>query len=111
MYDGATVPFIPNIYRNTIICYSWSKSLSLPGERVGYVLVPDSAEDSRELFLAVAGGARMSGHVCAPSLIQRAVAECIDCMPDLEAYGENRRILYEGLCEIGYECARPDGAF
>ena len=111
VYDGATVPFIPNIYRNTIVCYSWSKSLSLPGERVGYVLVPDDADDARELFLAVAGGARMSGHVCAPSLIQRAVAESIDCMPDLNAYGENRRILYEGLCAIGYECARPDGAF
>ena len=111
VYGDATVPFIPNIYRNTIVCYSWSKSLSLPGERVGYVLVPDDADNARELFLAVAGGARMSGHVCAPSLIQRAVAECIDCMPDLEAYGENRRILYEGLCEIGYECAQPDGAF
>ena len=93
------------------MCYSWSKSLSMPGERIGYVYVPEQAEDSRELFLAVAGAARGSGHVCAPSLIQRAVAECIDCMPDLEAYQVNRKLLYEGLTEIGYECVRPDGAF
>ena len=111
VYGGAVVPFIPNIYRDTIVCYSWSKSLSLPGERIGYVFVPEEATDSKELFLAVAGGARASGHICAPSLIQRAVAECIDCMPDLEAYEVNRKLLYEGLTEIGYSCVRPDGAF
>ena len=109
--SGAVVPFIPNIYRDTIVCYSWSKSLSLPGERIGYVFVPEEATDSKELFLAVAGGARASGHICAPSLIQRAVAECIDCMPDLEAYEVNRKLLYDGLTEIGYSCVRPDGAF
>ena len=111
VYGDAEVTFIPTVYRNTIVCYSWSKSLSMPGERIGYVYVPEQAEDSRELFLAVAGAARGSGHVCAPSLIQRAVAECIDCMPDLEAYQINRKLLYEGLTEIGYECVRPDGAF
>ena len=111
VYDGAQVTFIPTVYRNTIVCYSWSKSLSLPGERIGYVYVPEEATDSRELFLAVAGAARASGHICAPSLIQRAVAASIDCMPDLEAYEINRKLLYEGLTEIGYECVKPDGAF
>ena len=111
VYDDAKVTFIPTVYRDTIVCYSWSKSLSLPGERIGYVFVPPEAADSRELFLAVAGSARASGHICAPSLIQRTVAECIDCMPDLEAYRINRRLLYNGLTEIGYECVKPDGAF
>lgn len=111
VYDGFEVPFIPNVYKDTIVCYSWSKSLSLPGERIGYVLVPDDATDSAELFAAVAGAARMLGHVCAPSLIQRAVAACCDIMPDLEAYDVNRNLLYNGLTEIGYECAKPQGAF
>ena len=111
VYDGVEVPFIPNVYKDTIVCYSWSKSLSLPGERIGYVLVPDDATDSAELFAAVAGAARMLGHVCAPSLIQRAVAACCDIMPDLEAYDVNRNLLYNGLTEIGYECAKPQDAF
>ena len=111
VYDGVRVPFIPTIYPDTVVCYSWSKSLSLPGERIGYVYVSEQAADSKELFLAVAGAARGYGHVCAPSLIQRAVAECIDCMPDLEAYDVNRRLLYDGLREIGYECVKPEGAF
>lgn len=111
VYDGVEVPFIPTVYKDTIVCYSWSKSLSLPGERIGYVLVPDDATDSAELFAAVAGAARMLGHVCAPSLIQRAVAACCDIMPDLEAYDVNRNLLYNGLTEIGYECAKPQGAF
>lgn len=111
VYDGVEVPFIPNIYKDTIVCYSWSKSLSLPGERIGYVLVADDVTDSADLFAAVAGAARMLGHVCAPSLIQRAVARCCDIMPDLEAYDINRNLLYNGLTEIGYECAKPQGAF
>ena len=111
VYDGAVLPFLPKLYRDTIVCYSWSKSLSLPGERIGYVYVPDAAADSHELFLAVSGAARAAGHVCAPSLIQQAVADCIDCMPDLEAYDENRKLLYTGLTEIGYECVKPEGAF
>ena len=105
------MPFIPNVYKDTIVCYSWSKSLSLPGERIGYVMVADDVTDSKELFAAVAGAARMLGHVCAPSLIQRAVAACCDIMPDLEAYDVNRNLLYNGLTEIGYECAKPQGAF
>ncbi len=111
VYGDAVVTFIPTLYRDTIVCYSWSKSLSMPGERIGYVYVPEDATDSHDLFLAVAGAARASGHICAPSLIQRAVAENIDCMPDLEAYKVNRKLLYEGLTEIGYECVKPDGAF
>ncbi len=111
VYDGVTVPFLPCLYKDSIVCYSWSKSLSLPGERIGYVLVPDCVTDSAELLAAVAGAARIQGHVCAPSLIQRAVAECCGIMPDLEAYDRNRKLLYEGLREIGYECVRPQGAF
>lgn len=111
VYDGAVVPFIPTIYHDTLVCYSWSKSLSIPGERMGYIFVPPEATDSRSLFIAVAGAARACGHICAPSVIQRAVAECIDIMPDLEAYKVNRKLLYEGLTEIGYECVKPDGAF
>lgn len=111
VYDGVKVPFIPNVYKDTIVCYSWSKSLSLPGERIGYVLVADDVTDAPELTAAVAGAARMLGHVCAPSLIQKAVALCCDIMPDLEAYDVNRNLLYNGLTEIGYECAKPQGAF
>ena len=111
VYGEAKVSFIPKIYKDTIVCYSWSKSLSIPGERMGYVFVPPEATDSKDLFTAVAGAARACGHICAPSVIQRAVAECIDCMPDLEAYQVNRKLLYEGLTEIGYECVKPDGAF
>lgn len=111
VYDGAEVPFLPAIYPNTVICYSWSKSLSLPGERIGYVCVPDCAADSAQLFAAVAGAARTTGHVCAPSLQQRVVALCTAQKPDLEAYDRNRRDLYEGLTEMGYRCVRPQGAF
>ena len=111
VYDGVEVPFIPNLYPNTIVCYSWSKSLSLPGERIGYVCVPDQAEDSDQVFAAVAGAARALGHVCAPSLQQRVVARCASERPNLEAYDRNRRALYEGLTAMGYEMARPDGAF
>ena len=108
---GVEVPFLPAIYPDTIICYSYSKSLSLPGERIGYVYVPRQAEDHRELCAAIAGAARSMGHVCAPSLWQKVVARCVGLLPDLDAYDRNRRKLYEGLTEMGYETARPDGAF
>ena len=108
---GAEVPFLPLIYPNTVVCYSYSKSLSLPGERIGYVYVPRQAEDHRELYAAIAGAARSMGHVCAPSLWQKVVARCVGLRPDLDAYDRNRRKLYEGLTEMGYETARPDGAF
>ena len=110
-YDGTEVPFIPAIYSNTIVCYSYSKSLSLPGERIGYVCVPDFVEDSENLFAAIAGAARASGHVCAPSLQQRVVAQCAASRPNIDAYDQNRKMLYESLTSYGYECVKPNGAF
>ena len=111
VYGGVEVPFIPNIYPNTVVCYSYSKSLSLPGERIGYVYVPKRAQDSGALYAAIAGAARAAGHVCAPSLLQKVVARCAKLRPDLESYDRNRRTLYEGLTALGYEVAKPDGAF
>lgn len=111
VYDGVTVPFIPCIYPNTVVCYSWSKSLSLPGERIGYVCVPDQAADSAALFAAIAGAARICGHVCPPSLLQRVIAKCVSCPPDLAAYEKNRSLLYSSLTQMGYTMAKPDGAF
>ena len=108
---GVEVPFLPGIYRNTVICYSYSKSLSLPGERIGYVYVPRKAADGEELYAAVAGAARACGHVCAPSLWQKVIARCAQLRPDLESYDRNRKALYEGLTQMGYEMAKPDGAF
>ena len=110
-YDGVEVPFIPGIYPHTIVCYSYSKSLSLPGERIGYVYIPKSAQDARELYLAVAGAARSGGHVCAPSVWQKVLARCASLGPDLQAYDRNRRYLYDGLVSMGYTVAKPDGAF
>ena len=111
VYGGVEAPFLPNIYPNTVVCYSYSKSLSLPGERIGYVYVPAKCADSRALFAAVAGAARAAGHVCAPSLWQKVIARCARLRPDLESYDRNRRALYEGLTAMGYEMAKPDGAF
>ena len=111
VYGGITVPFIPGIYRNTIVCYSYSKSLSLPGERIGYVYVPRQADDGEALYAAVAGASRAAGHVCAPSLLQKVIARCTHLRPDLEAYDRNRRTLWDGLVAAGYEVAKPDGAF
>ena len=108
---GVEVPFLPLIYRDTVVCYSYSKSLSLPGERIGYVYVPEAAADSKALYAAIAGAARACGHVCAPSLWQKVIARCAKLRPDLEAYDRNRKALYEGLTEAGYEMAKPDGAF
>lgn len=108
---GVEVPFLPLIYRDTVVCYSYSKSLSLPGERIGYVYVPKEAADSRALYAAIAGAARACGHVCAPSLWQKVIARCTHLRPDLESYDRNRRTLYEGLTKLGYETAKPDGAF
>jgi len=110
-YDGVTVPFIPNIYKDTVVCYSYSKSLSLPGERIGYIYVPEDATDSGKLYAAIAGASRAAGHVCAPSLMQKVIARCARLRPDLKAYDRNRRALWDGLTEMGYEVAKPDGAF
>ena len=111
VYGGVQAPWVPAIYENTVVCYSWSKSLSLPGERIGYVLVPDACADAEALYCAVAGAARICGHVCPPSLLQRVVARCVSQMPDLAAYDENRTLLYRELSRMGYHMAKPDGAF
>ena len=108
---GVEVPFLPAIYPDTIICYSYSKSLSLPGERIGYVYVPGCCADSDMVYAAVAGAARAGGHVCAPSLWQKVIARCAHLRPDLESYNRNRLALYQGLTAMGYEMAKPDGAF
>ena len=108
---GCAAPFIPNLYPNTVVCYSYSKSLSLPGERIGYIYVPQQAQDAPALYAAIAGAARACGHVCAPSLWQKVIARCAKLRPDLDSYDKNRRTLYEGLAAMGYEMAKPDGAF
>ena len=108
--DGLEVPFVPNMYDNTIVCYSWSKSLSLPGERIGYVLVPNKV-DEKMLMPAIGGAARALGYVCAPTLFQLVIERCIDVEPDLTVYKNNRDILYNGLTKLGYKLANPAGAF
>ena len=108
---GVEAPWIPSIWSDTIVCYSYSKSLSLPGERIGYVYVPGTATQSKMLYAAIAGAARASGHVCAPSLWQKVIARCTHLRPDLASYDRNRKALYEGLTAMGYEMAKPDGAF
>lgn len=108
---GADVPWVPSIYDRTIVCYSYSKSLSLPGERIGWVLVPNTNPDHDRLVLAIAGAGRKLGFVCAPALFQRVVIDCIDEPSDVEAYAENRRALTEGLSALGYEFIEPQGAF
>lgn len=111
VYDGLTVPYVTKYYANTIVCYSYSKSLSLPGERIGYIIVPDEVTDSKRVMAAVAGAGRALGYVCAPVLFQKAVAKCVDVTGDISAYARNRDLLYNGLTELGYECVRPQGAF
>lgn len=110
VYEG-TVPFVPQYYPNTIVCYSYSKSLSLPGERIGYVLVPGSVEDHDMVYNAIAGAGRILGYVCAPSLMQHVLVRCADVKPDLRPYRENRDLIYNALTEMGYNCAKPSGAF
>lgn len=111
VYDGAKVPFVTKYYKNTLVCYSFSKSLSLPGERIGYVLVPKEVTDSREVYAAIAGAGRSLGYVCAPSLFQKVLVSCIGQTGDIKEYKKNRNLLYEGLTKIGYECFKPQGAF
>ena len=111
VYGGVKVPFIPCLYKNTIVCYSYSKSLSLPGERIGYVYVPGFADDADAVYASIAGAARIMGHVCPPTLMQKVIEYCAEERPDLVAYDENRNLLYNSLREMGYECAKPDGAF
>lgn len=111
VYDGIEVPFITKYYRNTLVCYSYSKSLSLPGERIGYVLVPDEAASSKEVYAAVAGAGRALGYVCAPSMLQKVIARVQGETGNVDEYKANRDLLYEGLTRIGYHCFKPDGAF
>lgn len=108
---GVEVPWVPAIYPNTLVCYSWSKSLSLPGDRIGYVLVPNEVHDSREVYLAVCGAGRSLGYICAPVFFQRVIERCVDEPANVEAYAVNREILTHALDELGYEYIEPDGAF
>ena len=110
-YTDEPVPFIPHYYDNTIICYSWSKSLSLPGERIGYVLVNNKCQANKDIMAAVGGAARALGYVCAPTLFQLVIERCVNIEPDLEIYKTNRDLLYNGLTKLGYNVAKPDGAF
>lgn len=110
-YDGVEVPFVTKSYDNTLVCYSYSKSLSLPGERIGYVLVPKEVTESRMVYAAIAGAGRALGYVCAPSMFQKVLVKCMGQTGDVELYKKNRDLLYEGLTKIGYECFKPQGAF
>ena len=111
VFGGAFVPFLPKYYKNAIVCYSWSKSLSLPGERLGYVLVPDAVEDSALVYAAVAGAGRSLGYVNAPSLFQRVCAECASETADITIYETNKNILIKGLRDLGYHVVEPQGTF
>ena len=111
VYDGIEVPYLTKYYHNALIGYSYSKSLSLPGERIGYVVVPNEADDYEDLFTAIGIATRILGFVNAPSLMQKVIARCIDCQTDISFYNRNRETLYNGLKEIGFECIKPEGAF
>ena len=112
VYDAQTVvPYLPNLYDNTFVCYSYSKSLSLPGERIGYIVVSPKMQDARLVYAAVCGSGRALGFVCAPSLAQRVVAQNLGVTSDLSIYRKNRDLLYKSLTDYGFRCIYPDGAF
>lgn len=111
VYDGVTVPYITKYYKNTIIAYSFSKSLSIPGERIGYLAIPSQVDGFEEIISAANVANRILGYVNAPSLMQRVVSKCLDASVDLEAYNANRELLYKSLQEYGYTCIKPEGAF
>lgn len=111
VYDGVKEDFLTKYYHNTIVGYSFSKSLSLPGERIGYVVVPDEVTDAEQMLAGMEVANRTLGFVNAPSLMQKAVAACIDEKTNLEFYDKNRKILYEGLTKMGFDCVKPQGAF
>lgn len=110
-YDGVDVPYLTKYYKNTIVGYSFSKSLSLPGERIGYLVIPDEAADAEDLQAAANVATRILGYVNAPSLMQRAVAKCLDAQADVPYYDRNREALYTGLKNLGFSCIKPEGAF
>ncbi len=111
VYDDAFVPYLTKYYHNTIVGYSFSKSLSLPGERIGYLVIPDEADDSETIIKAASVANRILGYVNAPSLFQRVIAKCLDAKVDVAYYNRNRETLYEGLTKAGFSCIRPEGAF
>ena len=111
VYDGVEVPWVPHCYENTLVCYSYSKAISLPGERIGYVLVPPSMEDHDGVYQAVAGAGRCVGHINAPSIFQQVAAACDGLVSDLTAYTVNRNLLYDNLTAMGFQCVRPEGTF
>ncbi|NFE20037.1 pyridoxal phosphate-dependent aminotransferase [Clostridium botulinum] len=111
VYDDIEVPYLTKYYANTFVCYSFSKSLSLPGERIGYIVVSNEMENWQDVYAAVCGAGRSLGYVCAPSLFQRVIAKCIGQTADISVYKKNRDILYNGLTKLGYTCVKPDGAF
>lgn len=111
VYDGVTVPYLTKYYNNTIVGYSFSKSLSLPGERIGYLVIPNEVADYHDVFAAAGVATRILGFVNAPSLMQKVVARCIDAEVNVAAYNRNREALYNGLSELGFECIKPEGAF
>lgn len=110
-YDGVEVPYLTKYYKNTIVGYSYSKSLSLPGERIGYLVIPSEIDDFENVVCAANIANRILGFVNAPSLMQLAVAKCLDVTTDLSIYDRNRKMLYDALTEYGYECVKPEGAF
>ena len=110
-YDGVSVPFVTKFYDNTVVCYSYSKSLSLPGERIGYLLIPDELTDSSQVFGAASIANRVLGCVNAPSLMQRVIKRCLNAAVNVEAYDRNRNLLYRSLTEYGFCCIKPQGAF
>ena len=111
VYDGRKPAFLPLFYDNTIVCYSFSKSLSLPGERIGYIATSPKMKEERRVYAAICGAGRALGYVCAPSMMQRVVAKCLDKTADVSVYKTNRDLLYNSLTEYGYKCIYPDGAF
>lgn len=111
IYDKKDYPFVTKYYEDSVVCYSWSKSLSLPGERIGYILVSPENEDWREVYAGICGAGRALGFVCAPSLFQHMIPECIKMTSDISVYKKNRDILYDSLTEMGFEAVYPEGAF
>ena len=110
-YDGAEVPFLTEYYKNTIVCYSWSKSLSLPGERIGYIVIPCEIDEYQLVFDAAGIATRILGFVNAPSIMQKVAARCLDEKTDVSAYDQNRKLLFRGLTDCGFKCVFPQGAF
>lgn len=111
VYDDTEVPYVINYYDNTFVCYSYSKALSLPGERIGYIVVSPKMIDEEDAYAAVCGAGRALGYVCAPSMLQRVIEKCISDTSDISIYKENRDLLYNALTKMGFECVYPDGAF